>query len=81
MAPAWRLLHVSRSEILDLTGPRKAGALPNIFTLHTAHRAEHFHAVRLGAVLLSLHVVVGPSKIRIAGAIVLFIELAGQEYY
>ena len=41
------------------------------------HRVENFHVVRLGAVLLSLHVAVGPSKIRRDGAFLLFAKLDG----
>ena len=51
--------------------------MPLIFTLHSVHRAEHFHVVRLGAVLLSLHVAVEPSKILRVEATVLFAKLGG----
>ena len=34
------------------TRPQQTGALPLTFTPHSAYRAEHCHAVRLGAVLL-----------------------------
>ena len=41
------------------------------------HRVEHFHFVRLEAVLSSPYVFVGPSKIQIAGATALLVKLGG----
>ena len=38
---------------------------------------KHFHVVQIEAVLLSLHVAVGPSKIRRVDASVLFAKLGG----
>ena len=52
-----------------------AGTRPLILTIFSVHSAEHFHVVRLGAVLFSLHVAVGPSKVRRVGAIVLLSKL------
>ena len=48
----------SRSASKCNTGSREADAPSLAFTPHSVHRAEHFHAVRLGAVLWSVHVAV-----------------------
>ena len=42
---------------------RQVGALSLISTPHLVHRVEHFHAVRLGAVLSSLHVALKPRRL------------------
>ena len=57
--------------------PVSAGTLLLIFTLHPVHRVEHFHVVRLGAVLSALHFAVKLSKIVRVGAAVLFVKLGG----
>ena len=53
------------------------GALSLISTPHSVHRVEHFHVVRLGAVLLSPHVAFEPSKIKKVGDVVLLAKLGG----
>ena len=66
-----------RSE-LDVDIVDQAEALSLVFTPNSVHRAEPIHVVRLGAVLLSLHVAVGPSKTRRADTAELLLSLAGK---
>ena len=51
-----------RSAIQGLRSGRSVTQV--IYTLHSVHRVEHVHVVRLEAVLLSLHVAIELSKIR-----------------
>ena len=46
-----------------------------VYVRRCVYRAEHLHTMRLEALLLSLHVAVGPSNIRRVDATVLFAML------